>query len=138
MHLSVQETWVRSLVWEDPACHGAAKPMCCGYCSPHTPEPVFHKRRPCTAARVAPALHLDIRRLTVQSSWPFKSSDAIVKQSRVSAGYFSGLRAWGRIGKDSTQPVFIDPLQIKASCVHCTNSIGSQHSRRHVRTNDKT
>ena len=102
MHLSMQETWVRSLVWEDPACHGVAKPMCRGCCSLHTPEPVFHKRRPRTSTRVAPALHLDIRRLTIQSPWPFKSSDAIVKQSRVSAGYFSGLRAWGRIGKDST------------------------------------
>ena len=50
-----------------------------------------------------------------ESPWLFKSSNAIVKQSRVSAGYSSGLRAWGRIGKDSIQPVFIDPLQIKAS-----------------------
>ena len=27
-HLPVQETWVLSLVWEDPTCHGAADPMC--------------------------------------------------------------------------------------------------------------
>ena len=25
--LSMHETWVRSLVWEDPRCHGATKPM---------------------------------------------------------------------------------------------------------------
>ena len=50
-----------------------------------------------------------------ETPWPFKSSNAIVKQSRVSAGYFSGLRAWGGTGKDSIQPVFFDPLQIKAS-----------------------
>ena len=23
----MQETWVQSLVWEDPTCHGATKPM---------------------------------------------------------------------------------------------------------------
>ena len=26
-HLPVQETWVRSLVWEDPTCRGATKPV---------------------------------------------------------------------------------------------------------------
>ena len=25
--LPIQETWVWSLIWEDPTCHGAAKPM---------------------------------------------------------------------------------------------------------------
>ena len=25
--LPMQGTWVRSLVWEDPTCHGATKPM---------------------------------------------------------------------------------------------------------------
>ena len=26
--LSVQETWVQSLVWEDPTCRGVIKPIC--------------------------------------------------------------------------------------------------------------
>jgi len=29
--LSMQGTWVRSLVWEDCACHKGAKPMCHSY-----------------------------------------------------------------------------------------------------------
>ena len=29
--LSVHESWVQSLVWEDPACHGAAKPVSHNY-----------------------------------------------------------------------------------------------------------
>ena len=29
--LPVQGTRVQSLVWEDPACHGAAKPVCHNY-----------------------------------------------------------------------------------------------------------
>ena len=33
IHMPVQETWVRALVWEDPACHGATKPMHHDYCS---------------------------------------------------------------------------------------------------------
>ena len=33
--LPVWESWVRSLVWEDPTCHGATKPTChnCGACA---------------------------------------------------------------------------------------------------------
>ena len=27
IHLPMQGTWVQALVWEDPTCHGAAKPM---------------------------------------------------------------------------------------------------------------
>ena len=27
----MQETWVQSLVWEDPTCHGATKPVCHNY-----------------------------------------------------------------------------------------------------------
>ena len=27
IHLPMQGTWVRALVWEDPTCHGATKPM---------------------------------------------------------------------------------------------------------------
>ena len=26
IHLTMQGTWVRALVWEDPTCHGATKP----------------------------------------------------------------------------------------------------------------
>ena len=29
--LPMQGTWVRSLVWEDPTCHGATKPVCHNY-----------------------------------------------------------------------------------------------------------
>ena len=31
IHLPMQGTWARSLVWEDPTCHGATKPMCHNY-----------------------------------------------------------------------------------------------------------
>ena len=27
IRLPMQRTWVQSLIWEDPTCHGAAKPM---------------------------------------------------------------------------------------------------------------
>ena len=27
IHLPMQGTWVRALVWEDPTCHGATKPV---------------------------------------------------------------------------------------------------------------
>ena len=27
IHLPVQETWVLSLIWENPTCHAASKPM---------------------------------------------------------------------------------------------------------------
>ena len=27
IHLPIQEIWVQSLVWEDPTCHEATKPM---------------------------------------------------------------------------------------------------------------
>ena len=31
IRLPMQGTPVRSLVWEDPTCHGATKPVCCNY-----------------------------------------------------------------------------------------------------------
>ena len=31
IRLPMQETWVQSLIWEDPTCHGAIKPMCHNY-----------------------------------------------------------------------------------------------------------
>ena len=37
IHLPMQRTQVRSLVWEDSTCHGATKPECL--------EPVFHSKR---------------------------------------------------------------------------------------------
>ena len=36
--LSMQGTWVQSLVREDPTCHKATKPMCHNYWSPNTLE----------------------------------------------------------------------------------------------------
>ena len=50
--LSMQGTWVRSLVWEDSTCSGATKPvchndwaMCCKYWSPRALEPVLCNKR---------------------------------------------------------------------------------------------
>ena len=31
IRLPMQGTWVRALVWEDPTCRGATKPMCHNY-----------------------------------------------------------------------------------------------------------
>ena len=31
IHLPMQGTQVRALVWEDPTCHGATKPVCHNY-----------------------------------------------------------------------------------------------------------
>ena len=31
IHLPMQGTWVWALVWEDPTCHGATKPVCHNY-----------------------------------------------------------------------------------------------------------
>ena len=36
--------WVRSLVWGEPTCCGAAEPVCHIYWSLHALEPVFHRR----------------------------------------------------------------------------------------------
>ena len=52
VHLPVQGTWIRSLVWEDPTCNGAYKPMCHSYWAhvlqalkPAHPEPVLCNKR---------------------------------------------------------------------------------------------
>ena len=52
IHLPVQGTWVRSLVWEDPTCHGPTKAMRHNsgahelqLLKPVCLEPVFHNRR---------------------------------------------------------------------------------------------
>jgi len=37
IHLPMQGGWVQSLVWEDPTCHGATKPV------PHAMEPQLLK-----------------------------------------------------------------------------------------------
>ena len=76
----MQETWVRSLVQEDPTRLRATKPVCttaepacCHYWNPHTLEPVLCNRRshsnetPRTSnQRVAPALHKDREKPTNQ------------------------------------------------------------------------
>ena len=47
-HLPVQETWVLSLVWEDPTCHGAADPMChTQLLKPAPLEPVLRNKGSC-------------------------------------------------------------------------------------------
>ena len=43
--LPMQGTRVRALVWEDPTCRGAAKPVCHNYWSPRTLEPMLHNKR---------------------------------------------------------------------------------------------
>ena len=40
-HLPMQGTQVQSPVWEDPACHRAAKPVCCNDPSPRALEAVL-------------------------------------------------------------------------------------------------
>ena len=45
IHLAMQGTWVRSLIWEDPTCFGITKPVCCNYWAWWAPEPVYHKER---------------------------------------------------------------------------------------------
>ena len=45
LHLSMQRTWVQSLVWEDATCCGATKPMCCNYCSLCALGPVLRNKR---------------------------------------------------------------------------------------------
>ena len=60
--LPIQGTWVQSLVWEDPTCHGAIKPVCHNYCArvpqllkPTRLEPVLcNKRSPCTTTKSSP------------------------------------------------------------------------------------
>ena len=50
--LPMQRTWVRALVWEDPSCHGATKPVHHNYqahvlqlLKPAHLEPVLHNKR---------------------------------------------------------------------------------------------
>ena len=33
IHLPMPGAWVLSLIWEDPTCLGATKPMCHNYCA---------------------------------------------------------------------------------------------------------
>ena len=69
--LAVQETLVRSLVWEDPTCHRATKPRCHKYRASAL-EPAGHSfwrlRAPslCSTAREATAT--EARALHIQSS----------------------------------------------------------------------
>ena len=45
IHLPVQGTQVRSLVWEDPTCFRAAKLLCLNHWSPRAPEPVVFNKK---------------------------------------------------------------------------------------------
>ena len=47
IHLPMQGPWVWSVVQEDPTCRGMTKPVCHNYWSPHTLEPLLHKRSLC-------------------------------------------------------------------------------------------
>ena len=42
--LAMQETWVQSLVWEDPWCSGATNPVCRNYWRLRAPEPELLNR----------------------------------------------------------------------------------------------
>ena len=44
----MQEAQVQTLVWEDPTCYGATKPMDHNYWSLHTQERVRHERSHCS------------------------------------------------------------------------------------------
>ena len=58
--LQMQGTRVWSLVWEDPICHGATKPLCHNYWSPHawslcsTPREVYCNDNPALQWRIIP------------------------------------------------------------------------------------
>ena len=45
IHLAMQGTGIRCLVWEDSTCYGATKPMCHNYWA-LAREPTLHKRSP--------------------------------------------------------------------------------------------
>ena len=51
--LPMQGTWVRSLVWEDPTCHGATKPMCHNHWACPL-EPVSHNYWTCSPQLLKP------------------------------------------------------------------------------------
>ena len=73
--LPAQGVRVQSLVWEDPTCHGTAKPMCHNYWAQPL-EPMFHNKRSCrneepAQRRVTPA-HRNQRK-------PMSSSEDLMK-----------------------------------------------------------
>ena len=45
IHLPMQETRVQALVWEDPTCRGATKPLHHNYWSPHALVPLLCNKR---------------------------------------------------------------------------------------------
>ena len=53
IHLTMQETWVQTLVQEDPTCCRAAKPVCHNYLSPCSGACELQLLGPCTE----PELH---------------------------------------------------------------------------------
>ena len=57
IHLPMQGTWVRSLVWEEPTCHGATKPVHHNYWA-GTLEPVSHDYWACVPQLPKP-VHLE-------------------------------------------------------------------------------
>ena len=70
-------TWVPSLIWEDPTCRRAAKPLRPNYWA-HTLEPVLRNRRshhvrsPCSTMESTPCL-------------PLTTGKALMQQGRLSA-----------------------------------------------------
>ena len=70
IRLPMQGTQVRTLVWEDPTCHGATKPMCHNYWSPcSTTREATAMRSLCTATKSSSCL-LQLEKAHTQQQRP--------------------------------------------------------------------
>ena len=85
IHLPMQETQVRSLVWEDPTCHGATRSVCqywgsalepesCNYWGLSTPDSA-PQEKPLQWGACAPQLEsslclLQLEKTCIQQQWP--------------------------------------------------------------------
>ena len=75
VHLSMQATWVRSLVREDSTGHGAAKPVCHNYRA-HSPEPMLCKREGATMRSLCTASERSPHSLQLEKSPPSNEDPA--------------------------------------------------------------
>ena len=67
IHLPMQGTWVQSLIWEDPTCHRAPKPMCYNYWA-HEPQLLKPVNSGACALQQAKPLQWEARTLQLGSS----------------------------------------------------------------------
>ena len=108
IHLPMQGTWVQSLVWEDPTCLRATKPLCHNYWSPHSracepqllksecPEPVVCTavRSPCTTMKSSPiSLQQEKARACVQQQRPSTANKFRKKAHHSVYGRLTGANA---------------------------------------------